>query len=41
MENDFVDQKIVKARKDCVCSLCGGLIKKGQPKWSQKELIIK
>lgn len=39
MENDFVDRKIVKARKDYVCSLCGGLIKKGHLKWSVAERV--
>jgi hypothetical protein len=39
MDNDFVDQKIVKARKDCVCSLCGDVIKRGQSKWSVAESV--
>ena len=39
MDNDFIDQKIVKARKDCVCSLCGDVIKRGQSKWSVAERV--
>ena len=39
MDNDFIDQKIVKARKDCICSLCGDAIKKGQSKWSVAESV--
>lgn len=39
MENDFLDQKMVKARKDCICSLCGKPIKAGKYKWSVAERV--